>query len=243
MCAFADRAGDVDIWEKADGQIRLEQLITKMRRRLLIPWNCAFERTLIAKVWHVLNLRWRDAMVDALYAGLPASLKGCDAVPFFKSESVATKETLLINKFCKPQRDGSIRNAKSDPEDWEKFKDYCKRDVADTRMKHQWFLEHFILPERTRRIWEIDQQINERGMPIDRPLTERAWIEAQRLQARENERLKTLTGLDNPNSNAQMLGWLTARGYPYPSLGKELVKKALNEEPDGEPEDVDSNDD
>ena len=71
-------------------------------------------------------------------------------------------------------------------------------------------------------------------MSIDRVLTERAWTEAQRLQIRENDRLRDLTGLQNPNSSAQLLPWLRSRGYPYTSLGKELVKKALNEEPDGE---------
>jgi hypothetical protein len=67
-------------------------------------------------------------------------------------------------------------------------------------------------------------------MPIDRALTERAWVEAQRLQLRENEPLEGLTGLDNPNSNAQLLKWLRERNYPYTSLGKELVKKAMKEE-------------
>lgn len=55
--------------------------------------------------------------------------------------------------------------------------------------------------------------------------------------------VKDIIGVDpqkvNPNSTAQLLPWLTARGYPYTSLSKELVKKALSEDPDMEDVDLD----
>jgi DNA polymerase len=98
----------------------------------------------------------------------------------------------------------------------------------------QWIEKRFTFPEREYRAWLIDQEINERGMPVDRLLTVRALEEAERLQAKAYEDLKALTGLDNPNSPAQLLAWLKDRGYPYDSLGKELVKKALNEDPGDE---------
>jgi DNA polymerase len=94
----------------------------------------------------------------------------------------------------------------------------------------QWLQKHFTTPERVLRGWEIDQAINQRGMPVDRLLTYRAWEEAQRLQDESSEALKALTGLDNPNSPTQLLEWVQARGYPYGGLGKELVLKALKEE-------------
>ena len=51
-----------------------------------------------------------------------------------------------------------------------------------------------------------------------------------------------MSPLDNPNSTAQLLPWLKARGYPYTSLSKELVKKALSEDPDPDMEAVDLDD-
>lgn len=237
MCAFAFADGPVELWQA--GESGLDALKRDLRSHVVVPWNASFEKNISKHVLKLDGIIWRDAMVAALYAGFPAGLKECVKLPFFKDDAQSTKETLLINKFCKPQKDGGTRNKQTDPEDWDLFCDYCRRDVQGTRVVWQWLQERIPVPEFVWRQWEIDQTINERGMPIDRLLTYRAWDEAQRLQVRENERLKELTQLDNPNSTAQLLPWLTERGYPYTSLGKELVKKALNEEPDGETEDVD----
>ena len=230
MCAFAFDDGPVEIWQEGDtGLVGLKR---DLQSHIIVPWHAAFEREITRHVWKLDGLDWRDAMIAALYAGFPAGLKECVKLPFFKGDAESTKETLLINKFCRPQKDGGIRDRTTDPEDWALFCDYCKRDVQGTRVVWQWLQERFPVPEHVWLEWQIDQAINERGMPVDRLLTYRAWEEAQRLQIVANDRLQLLTGLDNPNSSAQLLPWLTERGYPYTSLGKELVKKALNEEPD-----------
>lgn len=234
MCAYAFETGPVEIWEESDGPKALAELQAECRNKTLVPWNRGFEYNLMRRVWKMDGLLWRDAMVDALYAGLPAALKECNKVPFFAGEAQTTKETALINKFCKPQKNGQPRNKETDPEDWELFKDYCKRDVFDTRLIFQWLHARFDIPERVLSTWHIDQAINERGMPVDRLMTLRALDEAVRLQAEVHEDLKALTGLDNPNSPAQLLVWLKERGYPYGGLSKELVLKALKEDPDEE---------
>lgn len=247
MCAFAFDDGPVELWQEGDSG--LDGLKRDLQSHVVVPWNAAFEKAISRYVWGMTGIQWRDAMIAALYAGLPAGLKDCNKIPWFAVEAETSKETLLINKFCKPQKTESglfgeveaRRNRETDPEDWEKFCQYCRDDVHDTRLIWQWLQSRIPAPESIWQQWEIDQAINERGMPIDRVLTLRAWEEAQRLQVRENQRLKDLTGLANPNSSAQLLPWLRERGYPYTSLGKELVKKALSEEPDME--DLDTNDD
>ena len=237
MCAFAFDDGPVELWQEGDSPASLAALQRDMRTHINVPWNAGFEKNLTRRVWKLFPLEWRDAMVDALYAGLPGGLKDCNRVPYFASEAETSKESLLINKFCKPH-EGVVHNHETDPEDWEAFCTYCKADVHDTRFIFQWLQARFNWPERERHAWLIDQAINERGMPMDRALTYKAWDQAQRLQLRENDRLKELTGLDNPNSGAQLLPWLAARGYPYTSLSKELVKKALTEDPGAEAIDV-----
>jgi DNA polymerase len=236
MCAFAGDTGPVEIWQEGDAGLKDLQAEMMARRSVKddanVAWNVGFERTLTSRVWRMRDVVWRDAMVDSLYAGLPAGLKDCNRVPFFAKEAETTKETLLINKFCKPSKSGETRNRETDPEDWAAFCDYCQRDVKDTRLIFQWLREHFDTPERVLRAWEIDQAINSRGMPIDRLLTFRAWEEAQRLQLEAHDDLKRLTGLDNPNSPAQLLAWVKERGYPFGGLAKELVLKELKE--DGE---------
>ena len=229
MCSFAEDDGPIERWEK--GQTGLAPLKKLIERSTVIPWNCSFERLLLLHVWKTRPLDMWDAMVHALYAGLPASLKDCNRVPFFSSDAVTTKESGLINKFCKPQKDGSWRDAASDPEDWVLFGDYCDRDVADTRLISKWLVRNFPIPERVVRAWRIDQLINDRGMPVDRLLTYRAREESERLQAECALELQALTGLENPNSPAQLLAWVKERGYPYAGLSKELVMKALKEDP------------
>jgi DNA polymerase bacteriophage-type len=228
MCAYAFDSGPVEIW--TEGDAGLPALQAAMRIDTCIAWNVGFERTLMSRVWGLRGLDWRDAMVDSLYAGLPAGLKDCNRVPFFANEAETSKETLLINKFCKPSKSGEPHTRETDPEDWAAFCDYCKRDVHDTRLILQWLMARFDLPERVRRSWLLDQGINERGMPVDRLLTYRAWEEAQRLQAECAADLKTLTGLENPNSPVQLLKWVRERGYPFTGMAKELVKKALADE-------------
>jgi len=239
MCAYAFDEGPVEIWE--EGAPGLAALQAAMKVDVCVAWNVGFERALMRRVWGITGLDWRDAMVEALYAGLPAGLKDCNRVPFFATESETSKETLLINKFCKPSKTGVKHDRNTDPEDWQAFCQYCKDDVHDTRLILQWLMKRFEMPERVRRGWLMDQEVNERGLPVDRFLTYRALEEAQRLQAKCAEDLKILTGLENPNSPAQLLEWVRERGYPYTGLAKELVKKSLNEEPN--PEDKARDDD
>jgi DNA polymerase bacteriophage-type len=238
MCAYAWDTGPVEIW--TEGDPGLAELQENMRSNTSVAWNVGFERTLTRKVWKLTGVKWRDAMVDALYAGLPAGLKDCNRVPFFASQAETSKETLLINKFCKPSKNGDKHNRETDPEDWAAFCEYCKHDVSDTRLILQWITKHYEMPERVFRSWILDQDVNERGMPVDRLLTFRAWEEAQRLQAKCAEDLKTLTGLENPNSPVQLLKWVRERGYPFTGLAKELVKKALSYEPDEKGQDIDT---
>jgi DNA polymerase len=231
MCAFCVDEGPMQFWQEGDDRTELIRAITSSTS---VAWNVSFERAVLARVWNVRAKRWIDAMVNARYASLPAGLKDCNKVPFFAGQAVTSKETLLINKFCKPQKDGSIRDRNTDPEDWAAFCDYCKRDVYDTRLINNWVMQHFSVPERVYKSWVLDQEINKRGMPIDLPFVLNAKMEADRLQALALQQQKELTGLDNPNSPAQLLKWVQERGYVYNGLGKELVKKAITELPDGE---------
>ena len=73
----------------------------------------------------------------------------------------------------------------------------------------------------------MDQRINDRGAEIDHELATAAIdIMADLSEAGLNE-MKALTGLENPNSLAQLKKWLEEQGTPFEKLGKEVVLKAL----------------
>lgn len=229
MCAYAFDEGPVMLWQEGEPMNEVQAAIIA---NTCVPWNKGFEENSFRKGWKIEAKDWLDAMVIARYAGLPAGLKDCNRVPFFANESVTSKETLLINKFCKPSKNGVVHNRDTDPEDWALFCQYCKDDVQDTRLIYQWLIKRFDIPDRVHKAWLLNQEINKRGMPIDLAMTAQAWIEAQRLQAESLQKLKDLTGLENPNSPAQLLKWVAERGYPFGGLGKELVKKALEDDID-----------
>lgn len=231
LCAYAPFDEPIEVWQEGDYREKVE---TAIRKYSCVPWNKGFEETLLENVWKVRAPNWQDAMVMARYAGLPAGLKDCNRVPFFVGESVTSKETLLINKFCKPGKKGIVHNAQTDPEDWALFVDYCRRDVADTRLIYKWLVQHFPMPSHVYDTWLLDQKINRRGLPIDVPFVWNAKQEGDRLQALSLQQLAELTRLDNPNSVSQLLKWVTERGYPFNGLGKELVERAIEEHPDAE---------
>ena len=70
-------------------------------------------------------------------------------------------------------------------------------------MKLFWALILFHTKER--KLWEIDQVINDRGLYVDRSFVERANRLATRAKKEAIEKQNELTGLDNANSNSQLL--------------------------------------
>jgi DNA polymerase len=93
----------------------------------------------------------------------------------------------------------------------------------------------FKMPNIVREAWLLDQQINERGILVDRVLLDSAISMAARAKRELHEEIRRITGIENPNSNPQMMAWLRMHKYPFSSLEKSWVARALK---DGMPEDV-----
>jgi DNA polymerase len=212
----------------------------------LCAWNIGYERTVLAGQGFKTPLdRWYDTMVHARYVGLPGGLKQCCKVDFLgvPASAVTKSETLLINKFCKPGKPvealkGWYAIANSDEshperkarggtsEEFAVFVDYCRKDVESLRYLDKYLRAKYPFPDSERKVWLLDQEINERGLPIDIKTATHAAAETVRLTGEAYAELKRLTSLDNPNSVQQLLPWLKERGYPYDSLGKEYVQQA-----------------
>lgn len=222
--------GDVLVFED---QMKLLVFLTKYDDRPLNAWNVGFERTVLkAKGLNTSLSRWTDTMVLARQLGLPGSLKQCSQVEQLRMPEYAkTKsEKLLINKFCMPLRPTMKPGT---PEEWAVFVDYCRRDVESTRHIYKYVTANFpgdLANER--RVWELDQIINERGLPIDMVTARHAAEEVERLTGEARQKLVSLTGLANPNSVQQLLPWVRERGYIHDSLGKDFVQQALDRESD-----------
>ena len=170
-------------------------------------------------------------MVWSAYMGLPLSLEGAGAV--LKLDSQKMKEGRdLIRYFCVPCKEtksngGRTRNLPQHaPDKWTLFKSYNKRDV-EVEMAIQERLKNYPVPESVWDEYHLDQEINDRGIAIDRTLVAQAVAIDARSRESLMDELKERTGLENPNSVTQMLGWLEEHGMKTDSLGKKNVQELL----------------
>ena len=199
-----------------------------------VAHNSAFERAALSRVLGV-DLppeEWEDTMVLAAYNGLPLSLDGAGAALGLPLQKIKDG-TALINYFCRPcaptkRNGGRTRNLPEHALDkWERFCDYCRRDVEVAQAIYK-RLEGTPVTPFERRVWSLDARINERGVRVDMELAAAAVEVDEAFRAEVKVAMASLTGLDNPNSIAQLRGWLASRGVDTEALDKEAVSGLLS---------------
>ena len=203
-----------------------------------VAWNMAFERSCFNAALGIYTPpeQWRDAMTLSAMNGLPLTLEGAGAALQLERQKLSTGKA-LINYFCKPCRPtirngGRTRNIpQHDPEKWEEFKRYCLRDTETERAIYRRLLA-FPVPEWERRLEALDARANERGVLVDLELAEAAVFVDGKLREEHTEELHKLTGLDNPNSVAQLKEWLEGVGVSVDSLNKATVADLRASVPD-----------
>lgn len=174
---------------------------------------------------------WRCSMIWSAYLGLPLSLEGVGTVLKLKDKKMREGAD-LIRYFCVPCKPtkingGRTRNlAHHAPDKWTTFNDYNIRDVeVELAIKER--LKNFPVPDFVWDEYHQDQIINDRGIGIDVDFVKAAIKIDGESKAKIQEELKSLTGLENPNSVLQMIGWLREHGVTTDSLDKKAVKELL----------------
>lgn len=219
---------------------------SRMQKMLFDPrytkraWNAAFEWWCLSEYFHLGQTQredwleqWEDSMVHAMYCGLPASLKDAGKALQLPDDKAKMREgKALIRYFCCPCKPtkangGRIRNLPSyDIVKWDIFRQYNLRDVETERHIDN-LLEPFTVPDFIWQQWRDDVRMNSRGIATDRELTSGAlWCGAQ-YSSELYQEAKQITNLGNPNSPAQLLGWLEDSGTKLPDLKKATVAEAL----------------
>ena len=196
---------------------------------LKVAWNMSFERACfnVALGIYTPPEQWRDAMTLAAMNGLPMSLEAAGAALQLTEQKLTTGKA-LITYFCKPCKPtrtngGRARNlSEHAPDKWEAFKTYCLRDTETERTIYR-RLEGFPVSDFERKLEALDARINECGVLADIELAEAAVHIDENVREAHTAELKRLTGLDNPNSVAQLKGWLETVGVRADSLNKATV--------------------
>lgn len=206
-------------------------------------FNANFERTCLSRYFgtKLSPGSWHCSAVQAAMLALPRSLEDVGAVLGLDKQKMKEGKE-LIRYFCVPCKPtkangGRTRNLPYHaPEKWELFKTYCKRDV-DVEKAIRQKLNNFPIPESEMEMYRLDQEINDRGVLVDLALVHQA-ISCESLHKEiVTKRAYELTGLENPNSVAQIKGWLTGRGMEIDSLSKKAVADLIKET-DGEVEEL-----
>ena len=197
-------------------------------------YNAAFEINCINKFWRSPIIQWECTMVKGLYCGYPAGLAAIgDAMGLSEDKKKMSIGKALIRKFCMPCKPtktngGRTRNLPHhEPEQWELFKEYCKRDV-ETEYEIKKRLANVSFPQDEQALWILDQQMNARGIQLDMDLVNGALDVSEKITEELTKEAVEISGLSNPNSVSQLKEFLEKEtGEEVNSLSKESVPELI----------------
>ena len=197
-------------------------------------FNANFERVCLSKYFntYLSPKMFRCTQVHALYLGLPHGLDNVAKSLRLKEQKLEEGKSLIRFFMKKENLDlltSNIDNSKKAEaiKKYQEFKNYCINDVRVERSIRR-ILEKVKLPESEQKLWELDQEINDRGVLVDTNILENAIYYDKEFKNSLIEKLKLMTNIDNPKSNTQMKDYLKSLGIEVTSLSKESVDALLN---------------
>lgn len=239
LFAYAVDGGPVQCVDLASGETLPEDVLAALTDPAVVKtaYNATFERVNLGKYLGIRldPAQWRCTMVRAARLGLPLPLGQCGEV--LRLEAGKMKEgAALIRYFSLPGKNGRHYPADA-PERWATFKAYNIRDV-EVEQAILAKVRRLEVPAFDDQLYIADQEINDRGVLIDRQLVANAERFDTEYKALLAHQAKTLTGLDNPNSPAQLKRYLLeTTGSEVETLNKKTLadlKDQLAEYPDAQ---------
>lgn len=237
LWAYAFNAEPVQVIDLAQGETVPDRVLQALQdgTTWLAAYNAAFERNVI-RYWLARNYptiappktkQWFCTMVQSFRLGLPGGLDNLGKAFHLSADkqkmAVGKRLIQYFSKPCKATKSngGRTRNLpKHNMEKWNLFKEYCKRDVESERAL-RWRMQRYLPTVGEQNLWVLDQQINDTGVLVDTELVANAIKLDAEIKEKVLEKAKALTGIENPNSNAQLLEWFEqSEGYKIDTLDK-----------------------
>jgi len=243
LFGYSVDGGTVEVIDIANGEWIPQEILDALTDESIIKWafNANFERVCLSRYLSDLGIAldsfrdnhpvskecarflnpcsWRCTMVWSAYMALPLSLAAVGRVLGLEEQKL-TEGKALIRYFSMPPFHEPTG------EKWELFKSYNRRDI-EVEMAIQKRLSKYPVPQSVWEEYVLDQEINDRGIRLDMSLVENAVQIDEITKNQLMDRLKNLTGLENPNSVAQMKEWLKDHGVETESLDKKSVTALL----------------
>ena len=233
MAYKAPWSDDVLVWQPGDERdTYLEDWI--MAGGLLSAWNSQFERTIWNNImvgryqWPETRIKqWRCTMAQASAMGLPRSLGQAAAVLGVEEQKDKTGAALML-RMARPRKvnaDGSYT--------WWNTKDkvetlvaYCRQDVR-TELSVAEVLNE--MPDSERRLYQLDQRINDRGVALDVDLVHRVKALAGNASIEIDAEIQRLTKgqVKAATNGMDLVAWLNSHGIATKSVDKQTVARLL----------------
>ena len=243
LFGYSVDGGSVQVVDLACGEKIPSEVINALTDETVTKWafNANFERVCLSRFLglptgeYLDPVSWKCSMVWAATMGLPLSLEGVGSVLKLDKQKL-TEGKDLIKYFCQPCAPTKSNGQRSRnypyhaPDKWSAFKKYNARDV-EAEMSIQEKLAMFAVPNSVWDEYQLDQEINDRGVALDMTLVQEAIAMDGRSRSELTTAMKHLTELENPNSVQQMKQWLADNGMETDTLGKKAVVELLKTAP------------
>jgi DNA polymerase bacteriophage-type len=233
MAYKAPWSDDVLVWQPGDERdTYLEDWI--MAGGLLSAWNAQFERTIWNEImvgryqWPATRIKqWRCTMAQASAMGLPRALGQAAAVLGVEEQKDKTGAALML-RMARPRKvnaDGTVT--------WWDTKDkveqliqYCRQDVR-TELSVAEVLNE--MPDSERRLYQLDQRINDRGVALDVDLVHRVKALAANASTEIDAEIQRLTKgqVKAATNGMDLVAWLNSHGIATKSVDKQTVARLL----------------
>jgi DNA polymerase len=200
-------------------------------------WNVGFERLIWERVcvprmgWPaVAREQWRCAMAKARAFALPGALGKAAEVAGTRVRKDADGDRLL-KKFSVPRNPTKAKAAlrirpEDEPLEAARLYAYNLTDIEPEAELSS--LTPDLQPDELA-WWQVDQEINMRGVQIDMAAVARCRAVVERVLEAGNAELLALTGgaVEAASQVQRLTGWLAGRGVPMASLDEETVEATL----------------
>lgn len=239
LFAYSVDGGPVQLIDLTRGDCIPKEIVKALIDKSVTKWayNANFERVALSRFLGMPTGQyldpegWKCSMVWAATLGLPMGLAKVGEILTLDKQKMSEGRG-LIYKFCKPDKKTGQRVMPEEfPEDWETFRRYNIRDV-ETEMGIQKMISPFPCSDELWQEYWTDQRINDRGVEVDLTLAKNAVAMDAEISKNLMEKMRSLTGIDNPRSTSQLDMWLREHGCDMVSLGKKDVAQVIEETDD-----------
>lgn len=193
----------------------------------LHAWNSAFEHAIWVNClkWADAPMHlWHDTMALAAAAALPMRLGNCAIAMGLPTDAQKDKRgSYLISRLSKPNRGQRVHDFVL----LQEMEAYCRQDVVVERE-----ISRLLRPLNAfeRQVWVLDQEINARGVHLDRVAAEAIVAGVTRRSTSQEESFSTLTdgAVSSPRSYVALRDWVNIQtGMKLETIDKRIAAELL----------------